>query len=99
MATVTSASTDQEILDAYRNNASYEEDGSTSKAKAFITVCQVILGERPASAGTGGQNVVFNMAAVQKAIDTARRWLALNGGASGTSGGSVRHLSFRNLRD
>ena len=97
MAAVTSSSTDQEVWDAYDNNASYEEDESASKAQAFITVCRVLLRRRPVQTSVDGTSASFDAPALQRALDDCRKWLALNN--TSANGGSVRHLDFRNLRD
>jgi hypothetical protein len=97
MAAVTSASTDQAVWDAYDDNASYEEDASTTKASAFITVCRVLQRRRPVRISADGTSADFDGQAIQKALDDAREWLALNN--TSANGGSVRHLDFRNMRD
>jgi hypothetical protein len=97
MAAVTSASTDQAVWDAYDDNASYEEDESVSKAQAFITVCRVLLRRRPNQVSVDGTTTSFEAGAIQKALDDARKWLALNN--TSDNGGSVRHLDFRYLRE
>ncbi|MCH8244145.1 MAG: hypothetical protein IH897_16265, partial [Planctomycetes bacterium] len=44
MATITSASSLDDIQNAYFDNCGYEEDGSVPKARAFISVCRAMLG-------------------------------------------------------
>ena len=55
MATLNSRSTDAEVLAAYDDNASYEEDGNRGKANAFITACRILRNRLPLSAGRGSQ--------------------------------------------
>lgn len=97
MAAVTSASTDEQVWDAYDDNASYQEDESVTKAQAFITACRLLLRRRPNQISQNGQSVAFEAGAIQKGLDDAREWLALNN--TSANGGSVRHLDFRCLRE
>jgi hypothetical protein len=95
MSSLSSSSTDQQVWDAYDDNASYEEDASVTKAKAFITACRILLRRRPARISAEGVSTDF--VSVENAMNDAREWVALNNTTS--NGGSVRHLDFRNLRD
>lgn len=97
MATLTSASTVNDARAAYFDNLSYETDGSVTKARAFIEACNYLLLTLPKSIGTGDTNAAMSPELIQKQLDFARRWVALNNTSS--NGGGVRHLSFRNLRD
>jgi hypothetical protein len=100
MATVDSSSTDDDVWDAYDDNASYEEDGSRSKALAFITACRILLRRRPESTGRGNLTVSFE--SVARELDACREWLAANPATTGSgsgSGGRVRFADFDNLRD
>lgn len=95
MAALTGSSTDAAVWAQYDDNAAYDVDSSVSKAKLFIEACRVLLRRRPTRIGFGSRATEFE--AVQRALDDAREWLALNN--TSANGGSVRHLSFRNLRD
>lgn len=95
MAALSSSSTDQEVWNAYDDNAAYDVDSSIAKAKNFIEACRILLRRRPNRVGVGSQSVDFE--SVRQELDDAREWLALNN--TSANGGSVRHLSFRNLRD
>ena len=55
MSTLSSSSTLQEVLDAYVDNASYEEDSDVAKAKAFITACRILNEQRPLETSHGGK--------------------------------------------
>jgi len=55
MSSLTSASTLPEIKAAYADNASYVEDGSAVKARAFITACRLLLLRLPKRAMKGGR--------------------------------------------
>ena len=52
MSALTSASTLTDVQNAYVDNASYAEDASIAKAKAFVTACRILLLKLPAEAGT-----------------------------------------------
>lgn len=97
MAALSSSSTDQEVWNAFDDNAAYDVDGSITKAKLFIEACRILLRRRPTEVSVGSESTAFDAVAIQKALEGAREWLALNN--TSANGGSVRHLSFRNLRD
>jgi hypothetical protein len=94
---LTSQSTNAEVWAAYDDNASYEEDGSRTKALAFVTACRIILRRRPASTGRGEQNVSFE--SIREEMDSARSWLAANPATDGTGRQAARFASFENYRD
>ena len=52
MSTLTSASTLAQVKAAYADNASYVEDNSVAKCRAFITACTILLLNLPAEQGT-----------------------------------------------
>ena len=74
---------------AYLDNADYDEDNSTSKAKAFRTACRQLIILLPASAmrGAGGnqQTVGFRTEEVRKSLSEVELWLTLNDTGSGSS--------------
>lgn len=90
MATLTSASTDQQVRDEFDNTASYHESsGSTavSLAKRHITACRIWLARHPQSSGTGPHSFSLNSAQVQESLQDAKDYAASNG--SGTTGGVI----------
>lgn len=94
MSTLTSSSTLAQIKAAYVDNASYAEDNSPAKARAFITACRILLLKLPRSAEGpgGGERVELEPRIIQDEANRAHRWLALN---SGTGAGVVhRDMSF-----
>jgi len=98
---LSSASTDQDVWDAYDDNAAYDSqddvDTGVTMAQAFIGACRILLRRRPVSVSVDGTSTAFDGSAIQKAIEAAVGWLALNN--TSANGGSVRHLSFRYLRE
>ena len=97
-STLTSASTIAQIVAAYMDNMSYEEDASTTKALAFKTACRGILVKRPRRVSFGGEEVELDLALVQKQLEEASTWLA--GAAELSSGGSgYLHPDLSEFRD
>ncbi len=78
MSTLSSASTVAEIEAAVLDNVSYEEDGSTAKAKALLTACNAWLVTHPRASGKGGANFQLAPEEVRFIAEQARRWLATN---------------------
>lgn len=98
MSMLSSSSTLAEIVAAYADNASYEEDSSASKAAAFITACRLLLLKIPKrTKHAGGSEIEVDPAQVREEMAAARNWSAANGGTSGSGG--YRHASFENFRD
>jgi len=80
---LTSTSTRDEIIAAYRNNASYEEANDSVKAAAFITACRFMLLQLPTSSiSPGGARTDYNMTLIRQEMEQARAWLRFSGTAS-----------------
>ena len=88
---LTSASTDQEIHDAYFDNASYEADNSKAKALAFVTACRFILLKRPMRMKHENQEVEVDLSLIANEMKAARRWAATKQ-SSGMSYGSFQYF-------
>lgn len=99
MSSLSSASTLTEIENSYLDNASYEEDASVTKAKAFVTACRMLLMKWPALVSQGGNQLQLNAAGIKAQLERAQAYVAANG-SSGTAGqsGSVKHPSFATFR-
>lgn len=97
MATVTSESTDAQVWAAYDDNASYEEDGSRTKALAFVTCCNILARRLPLSGSRGGQSISRESLTAQ--ADQARTWLAANPGTTGAGSTRYRYADLTNYRD
>lgn len=81
MATLNSASTRDEMLAAYNDNASYSEDGDAAKARAFITACRCLLMKTPRRVARGGpasEEIEMEPRLLMDQIEEARRWLSVN---------------------
>lgn len=98
-STLSSASTDAEVEDAYADNASYAEDGSVAKARAFITACRLLLLRRPSQAskgGPGGAALEFDPTLYERQITQAEQYIAVNNTAAGSG---VRYTDFADFRE
>src|SRR5215207_8957877 len=99
MSTLTSSSTLVEIENAYVDNASYEEDASVAKAKAFITAARILLLKLPEESGTRESHLKLSKAEIAAQLEQARTWVAANDtGDSGSSGPRVTLGSFEAFR-
>jgi hypothetical protein len=97
MATLTSASTLDEIKAAYDDNASYSEDGSLAKAKAFVTACRLLLRRTPRRVALGGpasEEIEMEPKLLEGQITEAKRWIA-----NLPAGESVSYADFQDFRD
>ena len=103
MSTLTSTSTLAQVTAAYDDNASYAEDDSVSKCKAFITACRIILRRVPKRAShggrTAGEEIEFDPTMVQAELERALAWLIGADDASGSGGGGIVHCDLRGFRD
>ena len=96
MATLSSNSTDAQVLAAHDDNASYEDDNSRAKADAFITACRILRNRLPLSAGRGPQT--FTRESLQAEIEAAQRWKDAHPATTRSGGARVRYLSLENFR-
>ena len=96
MSTLSSSSTWAQVKAAYDDNASYEEDGSASKARAFVTACRIILRRLASRAANGDQEVEFDPKLIQSELNAARQYVATADPATHTGG--VTFASFEDFR-
>lgn len=97
MASLSSASTNSQVFAAYDDNASYEEDGSAAKARAFITACVILRRRLPQIVQqTGGSMITVQ--SLESEMERARAWIATNPDATSGTGGGVIHSSFEEFR-
>lgn len=98
MSTLTSSSSIAEIYASYDANASYEEDQSPTKARAFVTACRFLMrrASRSAKGGRGGAEQEFDLEQLRREVEDARLWLSQNSNldTSGTAGPSVLDADF-----
>lgn len=100
MSTLNSSSTLAEIEAAYADNASYAEDNSVAKARAFVTACRLLVLKYPKSTGTPQAELTTAIDLVQAEKKAAEKWLESHDtGSSSTAGGPrVTRVSFENSR-
>ena len=91
-----SSSTDAQVLAAYDDNASFEEDGCRAKADSFITACRILRNRLPLSAGHGPQT--FTRESLQAEIEAAQRWKDAHAATTGAGSGRVRYMSMEKFR-
>ena len=96
MATLSSNSTDAEVWAAYDDNASYEEDGSRTKALAFVTACRILRRRLPLAAGRGPQTGTRE--SLDAEVAAARAWPDAHPTTTGSGSGRVRYVSMGNFR-
>jgi hypothetical protein len=98
---LSSASTTAQVLAAYADNASYEENDSLAEGRAFVSACRMLLSpahsfKRSASGGGKGSEVELSQDLLMQQLDQARRWVAAKQEASS---GGVTHADFTGFRD
>lgn len=95
MSSLTSTSTLAQVNAAYDDNASYAEDGSVTKCRAFITACRFLLRRIPARISHGNRHSIDNdLAVIQRELSLAQQWLAANQDA-----GMVTFADLGNFRE
>ncbi|MFQ5505316.1 MAG: hypothetical protein ACE5F1_11015 [Planctomycetota bacterium] len=80
----------------YDDNASYEEDGSVAKCRAFITALRFLIRRTPklVNAGASTGEVQKDLGQYRHELRDAQRWLSIHGG----TGSSVKYLDFQDYR-
>lgn len=102
MSTLTSTSTIAQAKAAYFDNASYAEDESVAKCKAFITACRFLLLMMPKRASHGGrtgEEWEIDPGVIQAEKLAAESWLSGQPTSDGTGGGAgVVHCDLSDFR-
>jgi len=94
MSSLSSASTFDQVVASYKDNASYEEDGSVSKARAFVTACRLLIVMLPKrTRGPEDGELETDPTRLTKEMEEARQWIA-NNSSSSASSGAVRLPDF-----
>lgn len=98
---LTSANTTAQVLAAYADNASYEENDSLAQGKAFVSACRTLLSpshsfKRSASGGGKGSEIELSQDLLMQQLDQARRWVAAKQEASS---GGVTHVDLSAFRE
>jgi hypothetical protein len=102
MSTLTSSSTYAQVLAEYDDNASWEEDASLSKAKAFLTACRFLLRYAKVQSRTGrgtGASQEMDYDTIRSEMNEARAFVAdQEASASSSTNPSVTHADWQALR-
>lgn len=99
MSTLTSTSTDAQVEAAYDDNASYAEDLSESKCRAFVTACRFLIRRLADSMARGANSLHYDRGMIQKELERAQEWLLVHTTTSGDiPGPRVTRSDFRNCR-
>lgn len=95
---LSSTSTLPEVQAAYDDNASYAEDNSVAKARAFVTACRILIRRSMTRVDTRESAIELDVSLLQAELEAAQTWLESHDtGAAG--GGPDRTLAdFRNFR-
>ncbi len=78
MSTLTSTSTDTEVIAAYDDNASWYEDASVAKARAFVTACTFLIRRIPTTWQENNTMAQFDPKVIGTEKEAAIDWLATN---------------------
>lgn len=100
MSAVSSSSTDAQVIAAIEDNASYREDESEPKCRAYITACRIYLRRNLITqVSTDGTSTTINSQLIRDELQTAIKWLdAFAAGGLGSTG-RVRHYSVQSFRE
>ncbi len=99
MSTLDSSSTITEVYAVYDDNASWEEDGSTTKAKAFVTACRFMLRHAEEASRGGDRTTVsqkFNYEAIRAGMMDAKKYIAEQAAGS-SSNPNVLHPDWSRM--
>ncbi|HYE91773.1 MAG TPA: hypothetical protein VEA38_12165 [Terriglobales bacterium] len=76
MSTLSSSSTLTQVENAYDDNASYAEDQSVTKCRAFITAALILLRRLPSTAVKGSNSISNRLEGIENRLKKAEDWLA-----------------------
>ena len=97
MSTLSSSSTLAEVKAAYKDNASWSEDQSVTKARAFVTAARILLVELYSQQTKGSNSLGFRVDLVESQLEKAERFAELHA-TDGLDGPKSAQASFRNFR-
>lgn len=92
--TISSASTQDDIVGEYLDNLNYDINGSASQCKSFIAACRALLVMHPSNWQQSSASIQFDAKLWESQLNAAMDWLNVNGASSSQSDGGVTHLSF-----
>lgn len=97
MSTLDGNSTYEQVRQSYDENASYIEDDSIAKARAFITACKILIRRTPNNMQKGSNTLGYNVQVLKQELDDAIAWLQQRD-PDARPGPSVTRADFRNFR-
>jgi hypothetical protein len=97
MSSLSARSTYNEIRAAYEDNASYLEDQSAAKARAFITACRLLIRHLPTRVSKGGNEMDLDVRLLAEQIAAAERFLTQANIAA--TAARPRYFSLEYFRD
>jgi len=99
MSTLNSASSLDDVFAAYLDSASYEEDMSVPKCRAFITACRclLLLVPKRTSHANRAEEVEIDPEAIIEQMKAAKLWLTVNSAA--LSAARAAYADFTGFRD
>lgn len=98
MSSLTGSSTLAQVMAAYDDNSSYEEDNSIVKARAFITACRILIRRTPTVMQKASNELSYNVQVLQQELRDAFAWL-LARDPTAKIGPDVTTVDFRNFRN
>ena len=87
-----------EIEAAYVDNADYAESDSTTKAKAFIQACRILLIKRPRRASHGPESIAIDHSVIRAQLDEAAQWLRSHADSEPTGDAGPGYVSLEHCR-
>lgn len=97
MSDLNGSSTTAAVQAAYDANASYAEDNSITKAKAFITACRILLRRTASNMVKGSNQVSLNVPVLQRELEKAQEWFEARDPDANIRPVATR-VDFRNFR-
>lgn len=96
MSTLSGTSTVAEIEASFKDNASYLEDDSPTKCRAFITAGNMLLVSLPSNTVKGENSLSFNVEEIGSLVHRAENWLMAHPTAMATYlGPRATRVDFR----
>lgn len=102
--TLSSSSTRAEVLAAYADSASYDENQSLAQARSFVSACRLLLSPKfsvkRSAHGGDGQEVELDLQMTKELMNSAIAWIDANQhlASSGNSSGVI-HADFTGFRE
>lgn len=96
MSTLSSSSTLAQVEASYDDNASWTEDKSTAKARAFVTAARMLLRRLPSSSQKGSNALTFRLDLIRQELAEAQTFLQAHD-ATQLPGPLVTRSSFQNF--